>query len=295
MSQVCLPAGREYSPVQIQIPSGACDSHVHVFGPFAKYPLSTERSYTPGEYSASDFLVHLNQIGFSNGVLVTASVCGTNNGAILQALGEYPEHFRGVVVPEPSVSDAELDHWHELGVRGARFNLLKINGQSLYKNGVGLEVLKSLAPKMRERGWHAQIWIHAPDLCELGAELLALGIPLVIDHMGRMNTSRGIQNPGFQYLCELLKEGLAWVKISGADRIGTKTEQYLDVDPFAMALLESNIQRVVWGSDWPHINYFDPTLLPNDGDLVNLLGRWLPAQADLEQVLVKNPKLLYGF
>lgn len=85
------------------------------------------------------------------------------------------------------------------------------------------------------------------------------------------------------------------MKISGADRIGTKTEQYLDVDPFAMALLESNIQRVVWGSDWPHINYFDPTLLPNDGDLVNLLGRWLPAQADLEQVLVKNPKLLYGF
>ena len=68
MSQVCLPAGREYSPVQIQIPSGACDSHVHVFGPFAKYPLSTERSYTPGEYSASDFLVHLNQIGFSKGV-----------------------------------------------------------------------------------------------------------------------------------------------------------------------------------------------------------------------------------
>ena len=297
MTQVCLPALPldQYTPVKTQIPRDACDSHVHVFGPFAKYPLSAERSYTPAEYSAEDFKAHLNRIGFARGVLVTASVCGTHNGAILQALSEYPNAFRGVVVPDPNVSETELDHWHSLGVRGARFNLLKINGQPLYKNGVGLDVLKALAPRMRARGWHAQIWVHAPDLPELADELLALGLPLVIDHMGRMNTSRGVQNPGFQYLCALLKDGKAWVKISGADRIGTKSSGYQDVDPFASALIDSNIQRVVWGTDWPHINYFDPQALPNDGDLVNLLSRWLPDPADLEQVLVKNPQILYDF
>jgi predicted TIM-barrel fold metal-dependent hydrolase len=295
MSKQCLSASKDYLPLNLKIPPGACDSHVHVFGPFSEYPLSEERSYTPSEYSAEDFLSHLNKIGFERGVLVTASVCGTDNGSILAALKKYPKLFRGVVVPDPNVGETELAQWHSLGVRGARFNLLQIEGKPLYKNGVGLEVLERIAPFMKSLGWHAQIWAHAPDLTELGPRLLKLGIPLVIDHMGRMSTSKGVDNPGFQYLCDLLKEGKAWAKISGADRVGTKSLDYLDVDPFAMSLINANIERVVWGSDWPHINYFDPVLLPNDGQLVNLLMRWLTSSDQMEQVLVKNPKLLYDF
>jgi len=108
--------------------------------------------------------------------------------------------------------------------------------------------LQKLAPKFAERGWHAQIWAHAPDLPELASQLLPLGIPLVIDHMGRMNTSHGLNNPGFQFLCHLLAEGKAWVKISGADRIGNKDMAYQDVDPFAKALIDANPEQVVWGN-----------------------------------------------
>ena len=257
--------------------------------------MAEDRSYTPQEFSPNQFIAHLDRIGFARGVLVTASVCGTNNGSLLQGLEQYPDRFRGVVVPDMNVSDQELDRWHALGVRGARFNLLQIDGKPMYRNGVGLEVLKKLAPKFAERGWHAQIWAHAPDLPELASQLLPLGLPLVIDHMGRMNTSHGLNNPGFQFLCKLLSEGKGWVKISGADRIGNVKQGYQDVDPFAKALLAANPENVVWGTDWPHINYFDPALVPDDGNLVNLLSRWIDQPQDLERVLVSNPARLYDF
>lgn len=295
MTRICLPPQAEYTAINFSVPAGACDSHVHIFGPFAQFPLAEDRSYTPQEFSPDQFIAHLDRIGFTRGVLVTASVCGTNNGSLLQGLEQYPDRLRGVVVPDINVSDRELDQWHALGVRGARFNLLQIDGKPMYRNGVGLEVLKKLAPKFAERGWHAQIWAHAPDLPELAPQLLSLGLPLVIDHMGRMNTSYGLNNPGFQFLCKLLAEGKGWAKISGADRIGNVKQAYQDVDPFAKALLAANPENVVWGTDWPHINYFDPALVPDDGNLVNLLSRWIDGPQDLERVLVSNPARLYDF
>ena len=295
MTKICCLPKKNYQPIAFHPPALACDSHVHVFGPFAKYPLSDDRSYTPAEFSADEFKAHLNRIGFSRGVLVTASVCGTNNGAILAALRQYPDQFRGVVVCSADVTDAELDDWHALGVRGVRFNLLRKNGKAVYRNGVGLEVLEQLAPRMAARGWHAQIWAHAPDILELAPRLLALHLPLVIDHMGRMDTVNGISHPGFEELLRLVGEGLAWVKISGADRIRASHVSYADVDPFAKALIHANIERVVWGTDWPHINYFDERAIPDDGDLTNLLLRWLPSEKDREQILVHNPARLYGF
>ena len=295
MTKVCCLPNKDYQKIAFNPPVGSCDSHVHVFGPFSSYPLSDDRSYTPAEFSAEDFLNHLNRIGFTRGVLVTASVCGTNNGAILNALAKYPEQFRGVVVCSADVTDQELDHWHQLGVRGVRFNLLRKNGQAVYRNGVGLEVLEKLAPRMAERGWHAQIWVHAPDLPELAPKLLSLNLPLVIDHMGRMDTVHGMHHPGFQELCRLVGQGLAWVKISGADRIRASIQTYDDVRPFAMELIQANIERIVWGTDWPHINYFDPLAIPDDGELTNLLLDWLPNSKDREQVLVHNPANLYGF
>lgn len=295
MTKICLPPKQQYSAINFEIPVNACDSHVHIFGPFDKYPLADDRSYTPGEFSAEEFIAHLDRIGFERGVLVTASVCGTNNGSILHGLKKYPDRFRGIVVPDIDVSDKELDEWHALGVRGARFNLLRINGQAMYRNGVGIEVLEKLAPKFADRGWHAQIWAHAPDLPELAPRLLSLGLPLVIDHMGRMDTAHGLNNPGFQFLCKLLSEGKGWVKISGADRIGQVSKNYEDVDPFAKALINANPEQVVWGTDWPHINYFESSKIPDDGNLLNLLPRWMEDSKDRYKVLVSNPARLYDF
>ena len=219
MTRPCLPALAAVAPLAFAIPADACDCHAHVFGPFDAYPLADDRSYTPAAYPVDAFLAHLDAIGFARGVLVTGSASGKDNGSVIAALQAAPERLRGIVVPASDTSDDMLARWHAAGVRGIRANLFKRDGHAIYRNGIGLDVLEALAPRIAPLGWHAQVWIHAPDLPELAPRLLALGLPLVIDHMGRMNTDRGIDDPGFRKLCAMLREGQAWTKISGADRI----------------------------------------------------------------------------
>lgn len=295
MTRACLPAFEDVTSLGYQMPPGACDAHAHVFGPYDQHPLADDRSYTPREYPAGDFIRHLDQLNLDRGVLVTGSACGTDNGSVLQALSEYPDRLRGVIVPSLDVTESQLDRWTEAGVRGVRANLYKLDGQAVYRNGAGLDVLEKLAPRLAARGWHAQIWIHAPDLPETMPALKRLNLPLVIDHMGRMDTDRGVSNPGFQFLCRQLSEGTVWTKISGADRITRVGPPFDDVDPFVQAILAANNEQVVWGTDWPHINYFDPERMPDDGILAGLLTRWLPNENERNRVLVHNPARLYDF
>lgn len=295
MTKPCLPPLADISPVRFAVPPGACDSHAHVFGPYSQFPLAEDRSYTPDENGPAEFIRHLDRLGFERGVLVTASAQGDDNGTMLTALRAYPQRLRGVAVVRGDVSDRTLDELNEAGVRGARFNLYKHDGRAVYRNGVGIEDFTALAPRLKERGWHAQIWVHAPDLVDLAPTLLHPGLDLVVDHMGRMSTARGTGDAGFQFLCGLLRDGKAWSKISGADRNTASGAPYLDIAPFAQALLAANPDRVVWGTDWPHINYFKEGQVPDDGALVNLLGDWMPDAVLRKRVLVDNPARLYGF
>lgn len=294
MTAPCLPARTEHQPLSFVPPPGSCDSHAHVFGPYDRFPLAQDRSYTPPPYPAAAFIEHLDTLGMERGVLVTGSASGSDNEIILDALRQYPDRLRGVIVPRMDMTDQELDRYTEAGVRGVRANLYRLEGQAVYRNGVGMEVLHALAPRLAERGWHAQIWIHAPDLPAVMPALSAMKLPLVVDHMGRMNTSRGVTDPGFQFLCSQLAEGRLWTKISGADRNTTQGPPYADVDPFARAILQANDEQVVWGTDWPHINYYDAQQIPDDGELCNLLHRWLSAE-QRQRILVDNPARLYGF
>jgi predicted TIM-barrel fold metal-dependent hydrolase len=295
MTRPCLPPHDAFAPVTFTPPPGACDSHAHVFGPYDRFPLADDRSYTPAEHPGAAFIAHLDRLGLTRGVLVTGSASGTDNGAVLAALSQYPQRLRGIAVPQADTTESELDRWHTAGIRGVRVNLFKRDGHAVYRNGVGIEVLEALAPRIAGRGWHAQIWIHAPDLVELAPRLQRLGMPLVIDHMGRMAALRGVHDEGFRTLCRMLAEGNAWTKISGADRNTGMGPPYTDIDPFAAALLQANPGRVVWGSDWPHINYFEAAQVPDDGALLNLLARWLPDEALRRRVLVDNPGVLYDF
>jgi predicted TIM-barrel fold metal-dependent hydrolase len=295
MTRACLPPLDHAEPLREALPRGACDSHAHVFGPYERFPLEDDRSYTPPANPVERFIAHLDRFDLARGVLVTASASGKDNRVVIDALQRHPQRLRGIVVAAPEVGDAELDAWHAAGVRGVRANLFRRDGHAVYRNGVGLEALEALAPRLRERGWHAQIWVHAPDLPELAPRLLGLDLPLVVDHMGRMSAARGTQDVGFQQLCRWLAEGRAWTKISGADRNTASGPPYADIDPFAAALLAANPERVVWGSDWPHINYFEQHQVPDDGALLNLLARWMPDAKTRHRVLVDNPAALYDF
>ena len=166
--------------------------HVHVFGPYDRFPLAEDRSYTPVEAPVEAFVAHLDALGFERGVIVTASAQGTDNGAMLDALRRYPTRFRGVAVLPPETTDRTLDEMTAAGVRGLRLNLLRsAAGERTYRNGVGYDSLKALGPRIKERGWHLQIWIHARDLAEALPLLEPYGMELVVDHMGRISTAGG--------------------------------------------------------------------------------------------------------
>ena len=290
---VCLPASPTTAPASFVPPPDACDAHVHVFGNPARYPYAAERSFTPPPGQTLAALDDLHRtLGFARSVIVQSGV--QSPAVMLDALRAEPDRLRGVAVLKGDVSDAELQELHEAGVRGVRVNLFQRGGVQVYRGGTGFADLEAIAPRVKRFGWHIQAWLDADHLAHWAPRLLGLGLDVVVDHMGRITTDRGVGSPGFQHLCTLLQEGRVWCKLSGADRISVAGAPYRDAMPYAEALLQANPGRVVWGTDWPHVNYYDRPV-PSDTGLVELLPLIAPDQADRQRLLVDNPGQLYGY
>src|SRR5580765_7543724 len=98
----------------------------------------------------------LDMLGFARGALVQGSAHGRDNGAMLDALARQPQRLRGIAVADAATPAAQLRRWHDLGVRGLRFNHFFRDGQLHYRGGVPLDAAKALAPVMRELAWHVQ-------------------------------------------------------------------------------------------------------------------------------------------
>jgi len=235
----------------------------------------------------------LDTIGFARGVLVQGSAHGRDNSAMLDALARQSDRLRGVAVAEADISRNDLRAWHSLGVRGLRFNHFFRDGQLHYRGGVPLTAAQALAPVMAELGWHLQLWIDVKDLPETIPVLKSLGLPVVIDHMGRTDARAGANTEGFQSLLRAVGDGWCWAKLSGAHRISRDAPDYSDARPFHEALVRANPERLVWGGDWPHPRVEGE--MPDAGQLFELFQMWTPDQATQQRILVTNPAKLYGF
>jgi 2-pyrone-4,6-dicarboxylate lactonase len=286
-------ASREPTRPRFPPPPLACDTHAHVFGPAARFPYAADRSYTPPDAPLAKYLGMLDTVGFARGVLVQGSAHGHDNAAMLDALARTPDRLRGVAVADAAAAPAELRRWHALGVRGLRFNHFFRGGALHYRGGVPLDAAKTLAPVMAELGWHLQLWIDAKDLPDTIPTLKTIGLPVVIDHMGRTEARAGTATPGFQTLLRLVGDGGCWVKVSGAHRLSQRAPEYDDAHPFHEALVRANPERLVWGSDWPHPRMEGE--MPDAGRLFELFHAWTPDGATRRRILVDNPAKLYGF
>lgn len=270
---------------RLRLPALACDSHHHVFGPYARYPMQPVRSYTPPEATLEDYERMCRTVGIGRSVLVHPSIYGTELSSLVDTLRLRGDRMRGVAVIDESISDARLAELDRVGVRGVRFNVL-------FKGGTPLARAHAIAQRIRPLGWHVQLLIDVSAHPRLYDDWKDFPVPVVVDHLGHLEARRGVADPGFQGLVRLLRENRCWVKLSGAYRMSAQGHPYPDALPFAQALVAANPARLVWGTDWPHPAV---TTMPNDGDLVDLLAQWLPTEPLREQVLVHNPALLYGF
>jgi predicted TIM-barrel fold metal-dependent hydrolase len=292
MIPACLPP-REVTRPSVPLPPDACDTHAHVFGPADRFPYADDRSYTPPDAPLEKYLDMLDALGFARGVLVQGSAHGHDNSAMLDALKREPARLRGVAVADASISPRELRAWNADGVRGLRFNHFFRGGQLHYRGGVPLTEAEKLAALMAELGWHLQLWIDVKDLPQTIPVLKRLGLPVVIDHMGRTDARAGVATEGFQSLLRAVGEGWCWAKLSGAHRLSQNAPDYTDARPFHEALVKANPEALVWGGDWPHPRVEGE--MPDAGHLLELFQLWTPDKATQQRILVTNPAKLYGF
>ena len=282
----CAAADPNPKKPGITPPAGSCDCHAHIFGPESLYPYMPNRSYTPPAASLSRYITLLDTLGLERSVIVQPSVYGTDNRVTLDAVKKRRGNFRGVVVVDDRVTSKELIRMHEIGIRGVRFNLL-------FKGGISLSAVCRIADRIKTFGWHLQFLVDVSSFPELDT-LKKLPVDIVFDHMGHLPATKGVNDPGFVSLLNMLNSGKAWVKMSGPYRIScTGDYPYQDVTPFAKKIIEVNPERAVWATDWPHPAI--QTAMPNDGDLLDLFYEWVPTAEMRKDVLVDNPSKLYGF
>jgi len=273
---------------KLQLPRGACDTHFHVFGPQSRFPFAPERSYTPTCDAPKETLFALHKhLGIERGVVVQSAAHGFDNSAAADLITARPQRYRGVALVRAATSTLELARLHAQGFRGARFHYMDHLG-----GGDPIEAVLAMAPRLADIGWHLQIHLAGARIAELAPALKRSPVPVVIDHMGRIDASRGTQSAEFQALLALMQAKRVWVKVSGAERISRESAPWRDAVPFARKLVAEFGDRTLWGTDWPHPNL---AFVPDDGDLVDLIGDYGPSEAERQRLLVDNPQRLYGF
>ncbi|HYF58369.1 MAG TPA: amidohydrolase family protein [Burkholderiaceae bacterium] len=279
-----------------RLPEGACDCHVHIYGPYDRYPAQHEGRFAPREEAPVEALFRMwDAIGVARGVIVHATSAGPDNAVTLDALRRFPDRLRGVAILKADVADRTLDELTDAGFRGVRINLLRQDGRTVLQGGASLEDLEALAPRLAERGWHAQLWVESGDLQALAPRLETLPLDFVIDHQSRTMTDKGVDYEGFRWFCDRLRGGdRYWCKLSGIDRNSRRGSPYDDTHPFMRALVAAAPDRLVWGTDWPHVGHAADAV-PSERVLIDALERCVPDAEVRRAILVTNAERLYGF
>jgi predicted TIM-barrel fold metal-dependent hydrolase len=271
-----------------KLPPKSCDSHTHIFGPASRYPFSEKRPYNTADAPLETFRGVHEKIGVERCVIVNATVHGTDNRVVTDAIAQSEGAYKGIANVSDEMAEKELATLDKGGICGCRFAFLKRLG------GVGdMTKFQRIVHRVAELGWHIDVYFEPGTITEFAPILTALPTPYVIDHMGTVQAGKGLDDPGFTALLDLQKKDeKCWVKITGLERASAAGKPFHDAVPFAKALIDNAPDRVIWGTDWPHPNV---KVMPNDGDLVDLIPLFAPEPEFQQKILVDNPARLFGF
>jgi predicted TIM-barrel fold metal-dependent hydrolase len=300
--KVFAKAAQPATPVNFEVPAGACDCHTHIHPDPEKFPFFAGRVYTPELASPEEMSELHKALRMERVVIVTPSIYGPDNSPTLFGMKARGATARGVAVIDDKTSEADLDAMGQAGIRGIRLNLA--TGGTNDPN-VARQRFQTAVDRMKARNWHVQMFTSLPIIASIKDLVASSPVPLVFDHFGGAQAAYGLEQPGFTDLLELVQSGKAYVKISGAYRASKVGPDYPDVATLAQALIGANPDRVVWGTDWPHpdsvtppgkqITDVTPLFQIDDGRLLNQLAVWEPDADVRKKILVDNPAKLYGF
>jgi predicted TIM-barrel fold metal-dependent hydrolase len=272
---------------KIKAPPGACDAHIHLFGPAAKYPFAPDSPYTASDALPEAFIALQDKLGLSTAVIVSPGAYGRNYAMLADVLAKHPGRFRGIALMREDTPSSEFARLTKLGVRGMRM-MSHARGQHAPNYS------REIAARAHEHGWHVQFYPHGTDILEYADKLLALPNPVVLDHFAAIPAAGGVDQPAVKTVLRMLDSGKVWLKLSGPMRCTLETFPSPSVTPLAQLFVKHAPERMVWGSDWPHVN-LDGREMPNDGDLLDLLAEWVPDSAVRNRILTQNAKALYKF
>ena len=278
----------------LKLPAGSCDTHVHVLGPLDRFPYAQANGPKRGPAPAPApkerlFALH-RRMGIERCVIVQTVNHGYDNGVVEDAIEAGGGRYLGIARVTLDVTDRELQRLAGRGFRGVRFNFMRhlVGGESPQE-------VVALTARLASVGLHLQVHFESELVHTVGQALRASRVPVVIDHMGRVDARLGESHPDFQALMGLLEQPGFHVKVSGIDRIDATCragQGYPAGVLLAARLVERFPDQCLWGLDWPHPNH---THVPDDGELVDALARIAPSAAALEKLLVHNPQALYRF
>jgi predicted TIM-barrel fold metal-dependent hydrolase len=272
-------------------PLGSWDCHIHLFGPVSRFPFSTESPYVSDDALPEHYLANMDVMGLTRAVVVSGGGYGTDFSHLEWVLERFGERLRGIMLSAEHATDEELARLNALGVRGVRMFGAPSGNEWDHLPSIDAR----MAAKVQELGWHVQYHsLTRDDIEHAAGRLLALPGRIVVDHFGMFDPRLGLDQPGFRAVLRLLDSGRVWIKLSGPMRAAREEEYpYPSMTAFARALVAHAPERMLWGTDWPHVQ-MNGRVMPNDGDLLDLLAEWVPDEATRFRILADNPLTLYG-
>ena len=276
------------SSPQFKAPPGACDTHMHIVGPEDRFPFAPGNEGRFPEYPLAAYDKIAEQLGIERSVVVMTHHYKTDHRLLLDTLDRMGNRARGVAVVDTTVSLQQLKQLTEKGVRGASFYM--------FRSGIfSWDMVEAIARHIADCAWHAQVQLDGLTLPDYFDFLRKLPCDLVIDHIGKFQQAVKPDHPSFQALLKLIEGGRCYVKLSAPYESSTDKPPFLaDSGTLAKELIRQAPERMLWGSNWPHLGAAAGAK-PDDAELLACLAIWAGDEQVYRKILSDNPATLYGF
>ncbi|MFE2431052.1 amidohydrolase family protein [Streptomyces sp. NPDC059373] len=284
----CPPPHPAPRAPRLVLPPGSCDAHCHVFGPAALFPYAPERTFTPPDAPKEQLAALHRHLGLSRAVVVQSSSNGSDHRVLLDALTAGDDRLRGVALIGDATTRSEIEELHRAGVRAFRLNFLPH-----LRTAPTRDEIDSVLERVDGLDWGAELHVTGQEVADFHRLIRAFPGRVVIDHLARVDITEGPDSPALRSLRALLDTGDVWLKVSGVDRVSRQGPPYADAVALAASLVAYAPQRVLWGTDYPHVNISGAT--PDDGLLVDLLADIAPDPDRLHRLMVDNPAEFFDF
>jgi predicted TIM-barrel fold metal-dependent hydrolase len=275
---------------RVPVPPGSWDSHFHVFGPPDRFPYAESRRYTPPAAPIEHWLSVMSALGIERGFLVTPSVHDLDPAVTLDAIARADGRIKGMIRANSTMTRDDVKRYHSAGIRGLRFPFAAAVRRAFDEGEfrANIALIEPLA-------WIAEFQVDGDSL-ERHAELIGnVPLPTIIDEFAGIEPKKGLDQPAFRTLLDLLGKPNVWLKLICPDRHLALGSSYEDVVAMSRAVIAKAPDRIIWGSDWPHSWVFRANEIPNDGDLIDMLLDFAPDEAVRTKILAENPTRLFDF